>query len=148
MANTFQHISRVQREQLLRRASRLRSWSEISRRRRPAFSAVPDRERRLSKVATRLERYIAGIGRHGSTLPLIERATRRHVAGETSYGEWIEDLRWAGLPARIGHTRLNSRQAAERRYNLALAYPRNSASSSNNTDCQLGNHTFNPDGQK
>lgn len=122
--NTSRHIDRSQREQLLRRAGRLRSWCEASRRRRPAFSAVPARERRFRNVAIRLERYVAGVGRHGSTLPLIEMATMRHIGGETSYGEWIDELRWAGLPARAGHTRLNRAQSVERRGNLTSAYPR------------------------
>lgn len=123
-SNTYQRISRAQREQLLRRAGRLRSWCETSRQRRPALSVAPARERRFGKVATRLERYVAGVGRHGSIMPLIARATRRHIAGETGYGEWIEELRWAGLPAQAGHTRLNRAQATERRQNLALLYPR------------------------
>jgi len=124
MSNTSRHITTVQRERLLRRAGRLRSWSLASRRRRPAFSAAPARERRFGKVATRLERYVAGVGRHDSTLQLIETATRRHISGATNYGEWIEELRWAGLPARAGHTRLTRVQAAERRKNLTFAYPR------------------------
>lgn len=124
MPNTLRHITTLQRERLLGRAGRLRSWCEASRRRRPAFSAVPARERRFGKVATRLERYVAGVGRHGGTLGLIETATRRHIAGETNYGEWIEELRWAGLPARAGHTRLTRVQAAERRRNLTSAHPR------------------------
>lgn len=118
------HISKVQRDRLLSRAGRLRSWCETSRRRRPAFTRVPARERRFGRVAGRLERYVAGVGRHESTLGLVENATQRHIGGITSYAEWIDELRWAGLPARGGHTRLNLAQAAERRKNLMAAYPR------------------------
>lgn len=133
MANTSRHITRVQRERLLSRATRLRSWCDTSRRQRPAFTANSARASRYRRVAGRLERYVAGVGRHESTLPLIERATRRHIGGQTSYAEWIEELRWSGLSARAGYTRLDQAQACKRRKNLSTAYPRISVPMTNCT---------------
>ena len=118
------HMTRSQRDRLLQRAERLRFYCETSRRVRPAFHPLPRRDRRYRRVAARLGRFVAGVGRSDSTLPLIRQATRRHIAGITGYGEWIEELRWAGLPARAGATRLSPRGTAERQKRLNVLYPR------------------------
>ena len=118
------NLTRNQRDRLLLKAHRLRCFCESSSYLRRPYSPLPARERRFQGVATRLERYVAGIPRHESTLPLITRATQRHIDGETSYLEWIDELRWAGLPARVGHTRLNEADTARRNQNLSRLYPR------------------------
>ncbi len=118
------HISRPQRDRLLMRADRLIAYGETGRRRRPVFATTPARERRYRGVATRLRRFVAGVGNRDSTLALIERATQRHIAGVTGYAEWIEELRWSGLSARSGHTRLGKADALKRQNNLNRLYPR------------------------
>lgn len=120
------HITKAQRDRIYQRVERLRGWATNLEYGRAPYSSAGPKERRYNKIASRLERFIRTGDRHckDSSIEAIAAATERHIAGETSYMEWIDELRWAGLNAREGHTRLNVHDAELRKENLNKLYPR------------------------
>lgn len=109
------NLNTAQRDILLARAQRL---DQMARHEQWAP------RRRFARVASRLRRFVAGRSRYDGSVDQHAHVTERHISGQTSYAEWIEELRWCGVPAQLGHTRLSSEQKAARQANLDKMYPR------------------------
>lgn len=98
------NLTKFQRDQLIARISLLRDritrdeWS-----RRPC-DPTTWRERHLPKVCSRLRLFIAGVETDRAYCAIGKGIQDRMEAGETTYLEYLDELRWLGMDATPDNT--------------------------------------------
>lgn len=112
------NLTTEQRDRLLARETVLDQIANEYHFNRPAFSKAGPSEERFKAVAKRIRRFVGGVDKKDGSLARFQEATERHITCQTSYDEWIEELRWCGMNAMAGRTKLNPEQAARRQSHI------------------------------